>query len=676
MAQQPQKIAVLGGGMSALAAVHALTNEPGWSDRYEITVYQVGWRLGGKTATGRGEYDRIEEHGIHILQGWYETTFKFLRSIYAERTRLGLDPKSPLQDLFTDGLQRNNTTLLTSFDTKKWTWNNWPMVFPESDDLPGDGEPVSFEDQLKRGLRILWDVLSGNLPTSVQHIAAKPMSMAFEHEDWIAKHPILLKIMEDVMNEVMKLVDDIVESDPDVHHFLLLLAMGYYNLKGLIADTYDKGSGTFDLTKIDHLDYREWLTNNGAPEWVTTSVIVRFFYTGTFSDLYNDHGGAIAADTALKFVLASFGYKGSFVFQFVYGTGDTMVMPVYQVLKSRGVTFKFFSEVTKLYDLDGGAVNKIDIGQQVALSGNTYDPIKVINDLSCWPSEPLYDQISATDAKRLKEEGINLEDPWSGWKNVGSTTLQRGVDFDHVILGIPIGVLPSICGEIIAQNSAWQSMIQNVKTTPTLSAQLWLMKDLQELGFDKSAWGLPPENSAPNVVTYQNPMYSWLDSSLVLPNESWPSDQKPKFLAYYTGVLPMTGPLPPYSATGYQQQQVDRMKALFLQWLNDNSAWFWPGGGTLPYPGGLDLSILAADTASATPQERYDQQYFRANVRPTDQYTLSVPGSNKHRLDPDGSGYANLWLCGDWVNFGINIGYIDGAIQSGQQAAAALVKAS
>jgi predicted NAD/FAD-binding protein len=43
-----KKIAVLGGGMGALTTVYALTSQPNWEAQYEITVYQLGWRLGAK----------------------------------------------------------------------------------------------------------------------------------------------------------------------------------------------------------------------------------------------------------------------------------------------------------------------------------------------------------------------------------------------------------------------------------------------------------------------------------------------------------------------------------------------------------------------------------------------------------------------------------------------------
>jgi predicted NAD/FAD-binding protein len=45
---QLQKIAVLGGGAGSLAAAFYLSAQPGWQERYDITVYQQGWRLGGK----------------------------------------------------------------------------------------------------------------------------------------------------------------------------------------------------------------------------------------------------------------------------------------------------------------------------------------------------------------------------------------------------------------------------------------------------------------------------------------------------------------------------------------------------------------------------------------------------------------------------------------------------
>ena len=48
------RIAILGGGMAGLAAAWALTDPQADSAVESVTVYQRGWRLGGKGASGRG----------------------------------------------------------------------------------------------------------------------------------------------------------------------------------------------------------------------------------------------------------------------------------------------------------------------------------------------------------------------------------------------------------------------------------------------------------------------------------------------------------------------------------------------------------------------------------------------------------------------------------------------
>ena len=62
--------------MGGLAAAWRLS-EPGWRDRFSaITVFQRGWRLGGKGASSRGINGRIEEHGLHVWLGHYDNAFR------------------------------------------------------------------------------------------------------------------------------------------------------------------------------------------------------------------------------------------------------------------------------------------------------------------------------------------------------------------------------------------------------------------------------------------------------------------------------------------------------------------------------------------------------------------------------------------------------------------------
>src|SRR5262245_19746294 len=84
--KRPIEVAVVGGGCAAMAAAFELTR-PEHRGAYHVTVYQMGFRLGGKGASGRGPHDRIEEHGLHLWMGFYENAFRLMRECYAELGR-------------------------------------------------------------------------------------------------------------------------------------------------------------------------------------------------------------------------------------------------------------------------------------------------------------------------------------------------------------------------------------------------------------------------------------------------------------------------------------------------------------------------------------------------------------------------------------------------------------
>ena len=69
----PQKVAILGGGTASCTAALALTDQPGWKECYDITIYQLGWRLRGKAASGRNRNygQRVENIMSHFFGGNY-----------------------------------------------------------------------------------------------------------------------------------------------------------------------------------------------------------------------------------------------------------------------------------------------------------------------------------------------------------------------------------------------------------------------------------------------------------------------------------------------------------------------------------------------------------------------------------------------------------------------------
>ena len=123
---EKKKIAVLGGGIGSLSTVFGLTSEPGWRDKYDITVYQQGWRLGGKCASSRNPQvaDRIEEHGLHIFFGFYDNAIKMMRTAYAELERPVTAPLATFDAAFKP---HSFITIEEYIDDE---WVHFPIFFP------------------------------------------------------------------------------------------------------------------------------------------------------------------------------------------------------------------------------------------------------------------------------------------------------------------------------------------------------------------------------------------------------------------------------------------------------------------------------------------------------------------------------------------------------------------
>src|SRR5262245_40527512 len=128
-------IAILGGGPAGIAAAFELTREPDWNSRDDVTVYQMGWRLGGKCASGRNCDDnsfRIEEHGLHVLGGCYDVTFRMLRECYEEWSPPPGSHKWTMGEAFKE---HDDVTLQEFVNGKFEPWN---IEFPRKGGRPGD----------------------------------------------------------------------------------------------------------------------------------------------------------------------------------------------------------------------------------------------------------------------------------------------------------------------------------------------------------------------------------------------------------------------------------------------------------------------------------------------------------------------------------------------------------
>ena len=152
------KVVILGGGMAGLSAAWRLS-EPGWRDRFDsITVYQRGWRLGGKGASSRGANGRIEEHGLHIWLGSYENAFGLLRECYAELDRATTDPAAPIQTWDEALIPGDNLGLADQLGSD---WLMWLGTFTRNGGLPGEPDSTGREQTVveftQRAIRLVRD---------------------------------------------------------------------------------------------------------------------------------------------------------------------------------------------------------------------------------------------------------------------------------------------------------------------------------------------------------------------------------------------------------------------------------------------------------------------------------------------------------------------------------------
>ena len=151
----PTRVTIIGGGCAAMTAAFELTR-PEHQGHFAVTVYQQGWRLGGKGASGRGPAGRIEEHGLHLWMGWYENAFRILRECYTELTG---DPDA-WRAAFTPA------SLVSVTDhTPDGRWIPWMRAFPAAPGMPGDPptaqERWTVRDYVSRTLALLRTLFEG-----------------------------------------------------------------------------------------------------------------------------------------------------------------------------------------------------------------------------------------------------------------------------------------------------------------------------------------------------------------------------------------------------------------------------------------------------------------------------------------------------------------------------------
>jgi uncharacterized protein with NAD-binding domain and iron-sulfur cluster len=661
--QEKTKVAILGGGMGALTTAFMLTDRPELRDRYDITVYQMGWRLGGKGASGRNHErgERIEEHGPHFFMGFYSNAFWLMQKCYRELARPATAPLARWDDAF------KPQSLITLMERRDDAWTKWPLPFPFFDDVqPGfpdadeipstGGEPSTVWEYVTKLLGWLGDTYE-RLPAEVQLVN---LGALLHHAREIAEaipqpllrvrsplHDIIAESLDRFVRHLEVAVEDHLAVDDAIRRLWILLRLGAAIAHGLIEDrVVERG---FD--PLDGEDFRQWLGRHGAPQPAVWSAPVQAIYDLVFAYERGDTAHPnLAAGTALRGTLRLFfDYKGAFLWKMQAGMGDVVFAPLYQVLKRRGVKFRFFHRIENLgLSPNRNLIDTIDLTIQATVKpgldpDGEYSPLYPVKDLPCWPSEPLYDQL--VQGEQLKQ--VNLESAWTTWQG-DKMTLRRSQDFDVVLLGISLGPLPFVCRELITARPDWQELVGRVQTVQTQAAQLWLKLDARGLGWDARERAM--------IGSYAQPWNAWVDMSQLIDREDFPSHPVHS-IAYSCGPLTDSDVIPDPGKDGeFPARESARVKQQLVDFLRTMARPLWPRATDPRNPAGLDWALVV-------------DLFWRGNIDPCERYVLSVQGSTGARLRAGDSGFDNLYLAGDWTATGLNVGCAEAAVMSGMQAA-------
>ena len=670
------RVVILGGGLAGLVTAWELSSS-GWQDRLEsITVYQRGWRLGGKGASSRGLHDRIEEHGLHVLLGCFDATFRVLREVYDELDRPLTDPDCPIRT-WQDAVAPARDVGLA--DEYAGEWTHFVVRFNGNDSLPGEpgaeDRTLTPADVASRAIGLLVDfqraVAAPRARTGVfLSTSPRPETPTSDLDPFLrGAGSMAVAAFLEIVGRVSGAAGDVARGEPSLERLAGLLEAWRDDIRSLVHTRPDlrRTWQLVDLVassllgmaadglladnawdRIDHLEFVDWLAKHGAAPETLSSPIVQGMHDLTFAYEGGDRTKlAFAAGLGLQLAgRMLFDYKGAIFWRMQAGMGEVVFAPLYQALERRGVEFRFFRRLRSLRLAEQNSIRSIDLVRQAepALGHARYEPLVTVGGLPCWPHRPLNGQLEG-------EPGDDTESHWGSSEGMATETLVAGRDFDVAVLAVSLGMVPVVAAELVARDPAWKAMVDQIATVATKSAQLWFTASEDDLGW-----------TGPTGVTlsgFGGAFDTWASMSHLLERETWPPTGPPQTVAYLCGAMPDTEPAVGEGA----------VRAALRQFLEHQVGSLWPGTVTTR---GFTWEKLW-DGEERTGAERLKAQYVRANVDPSDRYVQSIPGSGKYRLAPGNTGFENLIIAGDWTACGFDAGCVEAATRSGVLAARAIL---
>ena len=678
-----KKIAILGGGVAGLTAAYELTRTPELRDQHDVTVYQLGWRLGGKAASGRDAWGRNLEHGLHVWFGCYANVFRLVQEVYAQRTP---PPGCPLQT-WQDVAKPQLYTPIGVRTEEGWTY--FPMTWPTNGGVPGvGGMDLTPVEAFETMCGLVWEVLRSLFERLVTHFPPErhPGIALLLTETSLQLVRIAVAGVEDRVTHLRRLQSSFARleplvrgADPDASFAVELqlveelLDITVAGTTGFLTDVWLPDR---PLESIDDLDFRAWLIKHGGdPRIVAESSVTRIVYDTLFQYEEGDvERPSYAAGTGLGVIMRLLGtYKGSMMWDIQTGMGEAVIAPLYEALVEAGVAFEFFRKVTRLeLGDDGAAVSAVHLERQADTVDGAYRPTFLLESehLVCWPSEPDWGQLR--NGAEMKAAGVDFESHWCDWPAADTEELRRGEDFDVVVLAISMGAYkplndePTMCDALRRRERPVRRLRRHHRDRADQGPAAVVEPDDGRAGLDQRQARHGLRSGVPGHLG-RHDAGAGGGAGRGLPQAGVPALPVRHL---QDGVLPGAQHGDRHTGCG-----AGRSAGLDDRLAEPDVALAVAGrpvpGRHLPLGGADRLRRLRARPAPAG-VDLLDQQFLRANIDPTECCVQSAAGTTKFRLHPHESGFDNLILAGEATRNGFNTSAIEAAAMSGMAASRAI----
>ncbi|HWJ25333.1 MAG TPA: hypothetical protein VNS32_02265, partial [Flavisolibacter sp.] len=346
--------------------VFELLKSDNFEGNYEITVYQMGWRIGGKGASGREKVpdysdplqnnQRILEHGLHAWFGWYDNAFHQFQDCYTH-LNWGMEHRFNTWDkAFTP---EDNVVIMQSIHNGT-QWQGWEINVPAIPGEPGNtvelpslqeyhqiliqkihsyfiSHPIGkkyaatstkmHEGLFEKGKELIEHLFERVVEDSASQILKTIENLIASNQKELRKtlHPVrgqIISLIDHFLRWLYNIIGDECDQNFETQKFFTLIDCGLAIVKGLIADNVLYNG----LNSINSLDFKEWLKMHGATDVTLNSALVRTVYDSCFAyrkgiKQYPDLEAGVALRICFGIALGS---REHWIWKMNAGMGDTI----------------------------------------------------------------------------------------------------------------------------------------------------------------------------------------------------------------------------------------------------------------------------------------------------------------------------------------------------------------